>query len=179
MKLRWFGSGQRDEDSDDVAFREQWDERGALRSQRIGQGAVHVRRGDGVVDGKGSTLADDRDDRPLLLVEVERDRPPPVLVDASRGEADGGPQLLVDARQEERIGPEQDLDLFEEQGRGLLSRLRAREGRGEPRDRVGLAAPLAGDRLRLVDAPARRDEQGAVVASHEHDDPGHGDRRGA
>ena len=123
--------GQRDEDTDDVAFRKQGDERGALRSQGIGQRAIHVRRGDGVVDGQRSTLADDRDDRALVFVEVEHDRLPPVLVDAPRGEADGDPQLLVDAGKEERVGPQQDLDLFEEQGRGLLPRLRPREGGGE------------------------------------------------
>ena len=115
---------------------------------------------------------------PVSSSRVEPDATPPLLVDASGGEAADRGELLVHLREESIWLEERSIHFVEERHRGLLPRLRPGERRREARNGGSFAPALARNLFGLANSPARADEQRAI-APDEHDDPGHGHRGGA
>ena len=161
--------GHHDEHAGDLTLGDERDERGALGGDGLGEPPVDVGRGRDVVHRQRLARVRDVHDRARVLVEVERDLGPPVLLQAARGETERAPGLLVDPGEQERVGLEQRLDLVEERLDRLFGGVRPRERGGEARDRVDFSLALGRPILGLAHAPARLEHKASIVPAEEHD----------
>ena len=83
--------GHHHEHAGDLTLGDERDERGALGGDGLGEPPVDVGRGRDVVHRQRLARVRDVHDRARVLVEVERDLRPPVLLQAARGEAERAP----------------------------------------------------------------------------------------
>src|SRR6185436_15370188 len=134
---------------------------------------MHLRGSLDVEDDERAPFACDGDDTAPRVVEVEHDRPPPVLVYSPRRIPRCDACAFVDGRDQRLPHLEDALELVEEPVGRLASAPRLRESRREPRDRLGVAAALGRLLFRRDDARSRRDEEVPLLPAPDEDGSRH------